>query len=746
LKLALPVLTIALLLPAVAIAGPHHYYAPAAVDLGGQDAVELYLPVPFDAPTRLTGQALADASLASLAKAVPDAGAVRVAFQGSVAELTLAEDRAADAAVADRALGAVYYTLIATGFAEVRLAGQALAPHSFTRGAFAPVVPIHAALPAGSVRVGFVRVGAELVPVAAFYERLAQGEAQLQAAAREVLSGGGIDAKLALLRQLPAFRFRDQEAIVIERLKDPAPAVRLAALELLRGNSTRPVTRALEEVVEGDTSNEVKLTAVRMLVAAGRTEFSKFLLLDKLTDPDSSVVVEAVKGLVSAGDPAFASSIAELGTHGNPSVRAAAADALVTMKQHGLLAGWVGDDAVNRDVRQRAARILADSGGGPDKAAGLSWLVREGSEEDALHGAAIIKAERVPGTTEALGAALERGESAVRLAAADALAALRDAAGLEPLAKAVRAAGDAAEREAMSDSATAIISAQPIDQVIQISRAADLTVRELAIRALAAFSRDRPNPRAVEVLKAALAEQEPGIRQAATHALARIPDDGVVRALVALQEDSDPLVRAQVAHALGRARIPDADAILLRLMDDRDKDVKVNAINALRERGVKGAVDKLRWLVDHREIEVKRAAMHALVALAEPADPALFDIYAKAMIEVDAEFRIRTLQGLGGYKDDPRATRAIGTALLDAQADKRVRLHALEVLAEMTEPNTVDHVVRGLFDRDRDVKLATLDVLAKLGSDRAIRPLQEFIMGESDNEVVARAEQVLEGL
>jgi len=728
-----------------AAAATSHYFAPQAIAQSG-DGVEAYVPVPFETPGRLSGEGLADAALTELRGAVDETGAITVVVNGRKAAASVDAARAADPAVMDRALGAVFYTLTSTGITEVTLDGHALSPEVFTRGAFVAVMPLAAALPPGRLDRGFVRVGAELVPVASFYERLAGGDKAVQQAARELLTVGGTAVKLHLFDNLASLRLKDQETVVIGRLDDPAPEVRLAALKLLAGKATTPVMKALEQVAEKDAVAEVKLAAVRMLVALGKREFEKYLLLDKLTSSDAAVVVDALKGLVKTGDAAFAPAMAALVKHSNDVVRDAAVDAVKAMKQYALMVAWLGDAQVGRGVRERAARILSDEAVGPQRAQGISWLVVEGDSANAVHAAELAGKDRVAGTTAALGKALKRSEAEVRDAAARALGALKDTAGLEPLAAAVRDAGDAGEKELLTEQATLIIGVQPLDQVIQISRSTDVTVRELAIKSLAAFSQDKPNKKANAVLEEALSSKEAPIRQAAAYALARIPDEDLAAKLAKLKDDTDPIVRAQVAYALARSKQPQVDEILLGYLDDREADVKVAAIEGLRVRKVGAALDKVKWLVGHRKLEVKREALKAMLALATPADPTLFDIYTKALLESDEELRLMAVAGLGAYKDDPRATRAIGGAVTDERASLKLKVTALKTLAGMTEPDTVEHVVRGLFDADREVKLATLDALEKLGNGKATRPLQEFILGESDKDVQTRAEAVLEKL
>jgi HEAT repeat protein len=426
-------------------------------------------------------------------------------------------------------------------------------------------------------------------------------------------------------------------------------------------------------------------------------------------------------------------------------VRTVAVELLRDLGELELIAQLLPNDQLALDVRELAARTLMTKApaGSPERAAGIAFLVEKGNAKDALAAATIARDEIVIGTAPALAKALARPEADVRKVAAEALGKLKDPVGLEALAQALRASTDSSEKTLYSAQAELIVSVQPVDQAITIASAKDATVRELAIRALAAFSKDKPNPKVTAVLEKALSEKEPGIRQAAAYALARSSDEAVLGKLAKLEGDADPEVRAQVAFAIGRSKAAANDAILIKYLDDGEAVVKEAALTAIQAKKLQAAQDKVRFLVAHRKVEVRREAMRALVLLAKPADPQLFDIYSKAMQDDDTEVKLIALDGLKPFAD-PRAAQYIGLPLLDDRSDKQLKLKSIQVLGELGIPEAVEHAVRGLFDDDKEIKLATLSALEKLKSDKAQRPLQEFILREQDGEVKARASAVLD--
>ncbi|MBL8783773.1 MAG: HEAT repeat domain-containing protein [Deltaproteobacteria bacterium] len=722
-----------------AVAAPAFVYVPRAVD-----GTETYLPELADGGAT-TAAGLADQALKKLLAALPDAAAVTVKLDASSAELTIDAAKSGDPAITDRALGAVFHTLRAAGFEEVRLAGKPLSAASFSRGALVGVFPIGAAL-ASKVN-GWVDVAGVPIPASAFYKRLDAQDKDVQAAIKALLETGSADVRLLLTTQIDALKSKDKEALLIDRLSDGDARVRKAALVHLAKAPNANVQKALGTLVDKDTDNGVRLDAVKILVASGKKEYERYLLLDKLNAADAGSVIEAAKGLAASKDKKFVPAIAGLAAHTNPAVRKVGVELLRDAGEFGLIAGFLANDQLASDVRELAARTLADQAGvgATEKAAGISWLAQNGPADQALYAAKLARDQIVIGTAQALAKALSRPEADVRKTAAEGLGKLKDPIGLEALAGALRGATDPTEKALYQAQAEAIVSVQAVDQAINIAGAKDATVRELAIRALAAFSKDRPNPKVTEVLKKALAEKEPSIRRAAAYALARTPDEATLADLAKLDADADAEIRVQVAVAIGRAKGAANDAILVKYLDDNDTSVREAALVSIQTKKLAAAFDKVRFLVAHRKVEVRREALRALVLLGKPADPQLFDIYAKAMQDEDTDVKMVALDGLAPYADG-RAAQYIGLPLIDDRSPKELKLKTIKVLGGLGIVDAVEHTVRGLFDSDRDIKLATLDALERLKSDKASRPLQEFVLGETDAEVKARANKVLETL
>jgi len=733
-------LLVTLSLGSSALAAPA-YFIPKA-----DGGVESYVAMPLDAPAT-TMPGMADAALKKLAQELPDAAAISATYTQSGADLAIDATKATDVAVADRALGAVYHTLKAIGFDEVRYAGKPLSAESFTRGAWIQVAPLTAALTGPRLTAGYVWLTGVPVPVASFYKRLDAQDKDLQAAAIKLIETGSPEVRLALVTSLDALKLKDKESVALGRLEDTDSRVRLAALAHLEKSPSANTIKALQAMVEKDPDTNTRARAVKILVASGKKEYARYLLLDTLQSSDPAQVISAAKNLAASKDKKFAPALAGLATHQSPQVREVAVQSLADMGELTLLLGIVQNDKIAQETREQAALVLMTSTVQTDKAAGISFLVEKGSADNALKAAKMARDEVVIGTVPSLAKALSRPEADVRKTSAEALGKLKDPAGLEALAAALRAASDPAEKELYTQTATAIVSIQPVEQAIAIASSKDVTVRDLSIRALAGFMKERPNPKIVDVLEGALKEKEPSIRQAAAYALARVPDEAVAAELGKLSDDQDPLIRVQVAYALSHSKQPNADAIIVKYLDDKDAAVKEAALVGVQVRKLTSALDKVKNLASYRKVEVKREVIRALLVIAQPGDPSLFDLYAKAMLEEDVELRILAVEALSAYPNtDVRVHQAIGTPLSDDRAPKELKIASLKALAKVGSPNAVEHAVRGLFSDDRDVRMETIATLEALNSDKAKRPLQEFIIREPDKEVKARAQKLWDAL
>lgn len=733
-----------MLLGGSSLATDYVFYVPVAMSVAGE-ASEIYAPATFRAHEGLGGAALADACRKEMGVSLPKlTGVYDLKVQGLRVEVSLARGQARDAETSDRLLGALFHTLRAGGFKQVKFEGTVLTGGSFSRGAALVVLPMAEALPPQRLAHGFVRVGARVVAADDFYTRLGVGDQQIRDAYRADLSTAPGSVKLRLLAAIGELRIKDKTPTLLPLLKDADPAVRMAVVKRFKATRDPKVVTHLEQLVKRDDDNEIKIEAVKILVRAGKKQYSKYLLLEKLRSPDAAVIVASAKALIEVNDIKLATAFEALVKHNSPQVRAAGVAGMAHFSLYTEMTSLLNDAQVNRDVTAAVGMILAEKATGTAQAKGISFLLVQGEGKAAVKAAGIAASKRAAGVVKALGQALTRSEPEVRAASAKALGRMKDVAGLEALAVAVRSTSQDVERALFVKEAISIIAVQPLSQVIAISKSPDVTIKELAIKSLSEFSKDRPNPQAIAELKRFLSDGEIRIRRAAVYALARIEQPQILEELIKLKGDSDEAIRAQVVFALSGSEHAQANGLILGFLDDARNTVKLAAIKAIHQRGLKQALHKLKNLVEYRDTAVRYEVLVAITKLTPDAELNLFELYHGRLADRDANIKVLAIDELAKFVKDQRTALAIGAAVTDM--DPRVKLHAIKVLSQSADPNAPEQVIRGLFSRDKSVRLAALDALEMLKSDTAIKPISEIMKNESDPEVRKRAEEVISTL
>ena len=236
--------------------------------------------------------------------------------------------------------------------------------------------------------------------------------------------------------------------------------------------------------------------------------------------------------------------------------------------------------------------------------------------------------------------ALAYKDSAIRIAAAKALAPMKDLLAVEPL--------------------------------VGLLKDDNVDVRRASVAALAA----RGGGRVVEPLVAALKDPDPDVRAAAAKAV-----------YLRLMTDPDQDARRATAAALGRTRAIDAVEPLVKAIMDSDEDVRLAAIRALQAIGDVQAVAPLIIVLAHEQVRqkatghsslaVERAASQALDALC---DPMAIGQLQSALAHDDADVRetaVRRLAKIG----TPEVSDSLFAALNDK--DPVIRRTAARGLAEM---------------------------------------------------------------
>lgn len=664
----------------------------------------------------------------------------------STGAATVAIGEAAQAELAV-VISEVFWTLRAAGVREIRIpsvSNEALTDSQVPFGAAMIVVELWQVLPPGKAGTGYVFFEGGLQPAFEIQERIEKREKNVVAAILGLLGSPIAYVRLNAVAAVSAMNLPKVEAALIPLLKDPDSAVKAAVLKGFEGSRSKPVLAALEEMVQTDPDATMQSGAARILSAAGISKYAIIVLYDKLKDPDDAVVMDAVGKLAASGKPEVAGALVGVLTHRNSRAREMAMTAIVELKNTDAWRKIVETEAIDMNFRNQAGRLLAEDTG-ENVELGLRHLLAHGPTAERVWAVEKVAEGRLYKLVTDVIGLLGGDDGAVRVASAKALGSIKDSKALGPLAKALVA--HEAEREHYETAIIAIFAGLSVDEVIRFSSDEDKILRQLSIRSLAKFTEGgRPQPKILEVLKQRLGDSDKDIRRSAAFALARIKDPGVVASLVVLKDDADPTIREQVAIAVTASGHADADAILTSYMsNDSNATVRRTAIDGLRIRGVKAALEKLRFQVEHPNVEVRRAVLHATVKLAgaEGWDE-WFPIWSKALYDLDPEVKIFAVTGISYRGTDARVPSLIGGLATDP--DARVQVAALEALGKTRAKEAIEYVARALFEGSPDVKLAALAALGAINLEECGKPIQDFVRVETDTALVARANEVYDGL
>jgi HEAT repeat protein len=187
------------------------------------------------------------------------------------------------------------------------------------------------------------------------------------------------------------------------------------------------------------------------------------------------------------------------------------------------------------------------------------------------------------------------------------------------------------------------------------------------------------------------------LRCVAVQALGRMNDERAIVPLMSLLNDKRENYRLRLAAAESLGKLGDAHAVpplLDILSDEREKSVylKESAVKAL---GMLGDIRALEPLLD--VLESKRGIRDK------------FNFLKEQVIEA--------IGRIGGKSS--KATLSLLRVLKDESPS--IRLAAVEALAAIGDPQTLDALKELIFDKDDDVAMAAISAVYSLGGEPAIR-------------------------
>lgn len=302
---------------------------------------------------------------------------------------------------------------------------------------------------------------------------------------------------------------------------------------------------------------------------------------------------------------------------------------------------------------------------------------------------------------------------------------------------------------------------------------------------------------AVDPLLKAFKNLDAPNRFAIPEALGQIQDARVVRPLIEALKDTNQMVRLKAAEALGKFKDDQAVGPLVRCLRDDFAGLRAAACSSLGKIGDNRCIERVAELLDDPQWEVRKAAVKALARLGTDK---LVDKLKPLLADPDHDVREAVVESLAKCNEDG-ALECIILALADAHdsvrrtAERVVRslnpqwwltkaahnvvpelekakkdrdywkrqaaIRVLQKITEATEAETelvttaktvttptnghklVEALEELLKDTDRDLRLAGVETLSRLGTESVSGSLQSLLQ-DPDQWVRSAAAQALE--
>ncbi|MFX1301275.1 MAG: HEAT repeat domain-containing protein [Promethearchaeota archaeon] len=259
-----------------------------------------------------------------------------------------------------------------------------------------------------------------------------------------------------------------------------------------------------------------------------------------------------------------------------------------------------------------------------------------------------------------------------------------------------------------------------IDPLIQIIRDEKerKPIRLEAARAIVVLGSD-----SVEPLIELLQEDEIITRMAAIRSLGAISDAKAVPKLLDNIHTEEKKIRLAAIWALGQIKDKQAIPPLLSLLNESDWGIHIEAIEALIKIGddtaILKSINPLIHAMYNEETNIRRIAVTLLEKIKEKVNIAIFaDIFN---MQKDPILRKRLIESIGELRD-PR-TISLFVSVIEKEENATLRAIALESLQKVDTEEAYKWAIRGLSDKDLDVRYSAVDVLKKIKDKQAVEPL-----------------------
>lgn len=227
------------------------------------------------------------------------------------------------------------------------------------------------------------------------------------------------------------------------------------------------------------------------------------------------------------------------------------------------------------------------------------------------------------------------------------------------------------------------------------------------------------------------------VQEAAAYALGQTERHEAVSALEGKMGSASEPLAAMAAWALAEMHDSVSAQTFARALGSRHARVRIAGARGLGDKESQEHRTALERAFNDNDASVREAIVHALGDLE---DPRSAETLAAALSDDDRRVRIRAAEALGNLDELKKAPAALIKAV--ESNDTELAEAAINAVAEIHDPATIDVLIAKLTSPSRDIRLRVVEALGSIGSTRAVPGLMKAL-GDRDPEVRRAAAEAL---
>ncbi len=627
------------------------------------------------------------------------------------------------------------------------------APQGWTRAdvpfnAYVLEMKMYEALPPSAASASnVVMPDGRRLPLAQVLEGIKAEKAEYSDPFWSYLQTGPSTAILRVIEASKALSLQSRSTRLLPMLESADVAIRTAAIGALEGLDQKEVNLALRKVMDQDPEQKVKDLAALQLSKSQDPAFAVAAQFHALRSQDESIAASAAKTLGQSKQQEANQHLKAALAHNSGLVRKAAAESLMLRNETSAIVDALKDPQFSANSNELAQVLAAQDKDRTSAEQGLIHLLAHGDHAQSMAAAQKLAAFKDANAQRALGKACLSENAELRIEAAKSLGAQKDPATLEILAQAN--VDDAESGDAVLTAMQQIYASQEIDFVMKGIRSKNNAQKRAAITAMGDLVRNQKGKwvkrDAQEVLRPLAQSKDPNIRAAVAQSFELMADKSLEPEMEALASDQAIEVKRAAAHSL-RA-FPGQSSVdhLLAYAKEDDPQLLANALGSLGALKERAALDLITSRLGHNDVRVRREATRALVQLGETLEQKqpLLSFFSDRMFDDDGEVRKLSIDGLL-LVNDHRVQTALSALLQDPVIE--VRQNALLAMAKSGDASAIEGIATALDDDAPSVRRTALEAFALLNSKEALPRLQAHLTKENDESLRHTTEQVIASL